>query len=144
MASLPLQGRPGARYFIRNIIYGFNSIPFPRHCRIYHWLKFIMAVVCLLFYGFFIVSGASLNEKYGNVFNTEYFGYDELVDDEHRQWSHFIFICICALFFWMMDRQVRRNCILGIYSRWCSKIRLFRNFFGVFNSRTSRLRRKSC
>ena len=40
------------------------------------------------------------------LFQNEYFGFSELVDDDQKDISHMIHLVVIAICFWIMDRQV--------------------------------------
>jgi len=72
--------------------------------RIHHFLKVIANIVCLVLYGL-IILGAIENGEKKNVFKVEYFGYEEAFDDDRRNVSHFVFLAVISVFFFVMDRQ---------------------------------------
>ncbi|XP_040564201.1 adenylate cyclase type 4 isoform X2 [Lepeophtheirus salmonis] len=71
--------------------------------RIQHMLKFFILASCMTFYACIIFGPLSADNN--NLFSVEYFGYDELFAFHNKNCSHFVYICIIALFFLLMDRQ---------------------------------------
>lgn len=74
------------------------------YLRIHHFLKLFATVVCLTFYGL-VILGVIKHHHGKNVFKLEYFGYDEVFNTDMRNYSHFVYLAVCSLFFLIMDRQ---------------------------------------
>lgn len=71
--------------------------------RIHHLLKIFTTIACLTFFGV-IILGDFPTGKY-NIFSLDYFGYNELFNNEAKKYTHFAYLFVCALFFLLMDRQ---------------------------------------
>ena len=63
------------------------------------------------------------------AFQTEYFGFSELIDDEHKYVSHIIYLVFVATLFWLMDRQVRL---------WTKESQVQQPFLGFFGGEDSK------
>ncbi|TRY75805.1 hypothetical protein TCAL_07001 [Tigriopus californicus] len=74
------------------------------YLRIHHFLKIFATLVCLTFYGL-VILGVIKHHHGKNVFKLEYFGYDEVFNTDMRNYSHFVYLAVCSLFFLIMDRQ---------------------------------------
>ncbi len=43
-----------------------------------------------------------------------YFGYDEILGSDYKFYSHFVYLSVCALFLFCMDRQVKPQTWSGL------------------------------